>query len=142
MIVHSSCRTLVTGTVLLCLSSLAELPAPPCPALSDSHKRAAGVVLQVSGLDSSSSFQSEHTSEHGSPVCPPVSPQLEFQNLFEWRYRRPIALPGLVTFTEPCEELRRKMLAVSKKHCLCLWVSFFCSHSLHLSLPNMVSSVA
>lgn len=123
MILDSACRTLVTGTVLLSLSSLAELPAPPCPALCDSHRRAAGVVLQVSGLDSSSSFQSKHGSVQGSVVSPPVSPQLELPNVFDWRYRRPVALPGLITFTEPCEELRRKMLAVSKKHCLYLWVS-------------------
>lgn len=121
----------MTGTILLSLSSLAELPAPPCPALCDSHRRAVGVVLQVSRLDSSSSSQSKRKSVRGSVVCPPVSPQLEFQNLFDWRYQRPLALPGLIMFTEPCEELHRKMLDVSKKHCLCLWVSFFSSPSLH-----------
>lgn len=120
----------MTGTVLLSLSLLAELPASPCPALCDSHRRASGVVLQVSTLDSSSSPQPKHKPVHRLVTCPPVSPQLEFPNLFDWRYQRPIALPGLITFTEPCEELRRKMLAVSKKHCLCLWVLFF-PHRLH-----------
>lgn len=115
----------MTGTVLLSLSSLAELPTPPSPALFDSHKRAIGVVLQVSGPDSSSSFQPEHKRVYGSVICPPVSPQLEFPDHFDWQYRRPMALPGMISFAEPSEELQRKMLAVSKKHCLCLWVLIF-----------------
>lgn len=115
----------MTGTVLLSLSSLAELPTPPSPALFDSHKRAVGVVLQVSGLDSSSSFRQEHKRVYGSLICPPVSPQLEFPDHFDWKYRRPLALPGMDSFTGPSEELQSKMLAVSKKHCLCLWVLIF-----------------
>ncbi|KAG7231120.1 hypothetical protein INR49_027160 [Caranx melampygus] len=83
-------RTLVGGTVLLSLSALAVIPAPACPALFDSHTQPTGVILQ-----------------------------LEFQDDFKWTYQRPIALPGSVIFTQACEELQKKMLSVSKKHCLC-----------------------
>lgn len=117
-------RTLVQGNVLLSLSTLAELPVRPSPALFDGHSRAIGVILQV-GTSLPPADQKTNNiplPAHRSlpPHPPPIFPQLEFPNQLEWRYQRPIALPGSLLFTEPCEALQRKRLNVSKKHCLCL----------------------
>ncbi|CAN9499091.1 unnamed protein product [Ophioblennius macclurei] len=83
-------RSLVSGNVLINMSTLSELTLPPSPALTDTLRQALGVILQ-----------------------------LDFQDQFQWEYQRPIALPGSMLFSQPCGELQRKMVEVSKRHCLC-----------------------
>ncbi|CAL8359519.1 unnamed protein product [Lota lota] len=85
-----SCRTLVNGTVLLGMSTLVEPPCPPTPSLTDSLQQPTGVILQ-----------------------------LDFPGDFEWRYQRPVAVAGSVLFSDPFEELQKKMAALSKKYCIC-----------------------
>ncbi|XP_029009561.2 phosphatidylinositol 3-kinase C2 domain-containing subunit gamma [Betta splendens] len=82
--------TLAAGTFLLSLSSLPAAPQPPSPALYDGHTLPTGVILQ-----------------------------LEFPHECKWTFQRPIALPGSSAPCEPCEELQKKMLEISKKSCLC-----------------------
>ncbi|KAJ8269111.1 hypothetical protein COCON_G00117180 [Conger conger] len=82
-------RTLVSGTVLLSMSNLVELTHPPTPAVSDGHRQATGVILQV-----------------------------EFPNTCRWKYERPQALPSSIPFIPPSEELHKKLTGVSQKCCL------------------------
>lgn len=104
------------------MSTLAEVPALPSPALFHSHTQATGVILQVSYTNLvfllfTRKINPVFTRRRIHCV---IVPQLEFQHEFEWTYQRPIALPGSATFSQPCEELQKRMLHVSKKHCLCL----------------------
>ncbi|KAJ8381738.1 hypothetical protein SKAU_G00025160 [Synaphobranchus kaupii] len=85
-------RTLASGTVLLSMSTLIELTDPPTSAVSDGHRQATGVILQV-----------------------------EFSNSHRWKYERPKPLLNSSNsrfFTPPCEELHKKITVVSKRHCL------------------------
>ncbi|XP_061772660.1 phosphatidylinositol 3-kinase C2 domain-containing subunit gamma-like isoform X1 [Nerophis ophidion] len=83
-------RTLLGGTILLSMSTLAMLHSPPSPALFDSHRQAVGVILQLDFLDE-----------------------------VKWIYHRPIELPGSILFSSPCEDLRKKLLQMSKKLSVC-----------------------
>lgn len=116
------CRTLVTGTVLLCMSTLAELPFPPSAALFDGHRQASGVIMQVNNTGQLCPLlaKKQNNITFLNSLSSYLFPQLQFQDQIEWEYKRPIALPGSILFTQACEELQKKMLEVSKKHCLCL----------------------
>ncbi|KAM8860741.1 phosphatidylinositol 3-kinase C2 domain-containing subunit gamma isoform 2-T3 [Synchiropus picturatus] len=81
-------KTLVNRTILLGMSSSAMPPTPPSPALYDGLRQASGVIMQLE-------FRAEH----------------------QWRYLRPIALPGSVDFSPACEDAQRKILEISNHHC-------------------------
>ncbi|KPP64336.1 phosphatidylinositol 4-phosphate 3-kinase C2 domain-containing subunit gamma-like [Scleropages formosus] len=83
--------TLVSGTVLLSMSMLPELTALPVPAVSDSHRQATGVILE-----------------------------LGFPDTHRWKYDWPNPLPGSILAMPPFEELQQKIRDVSQKHCLLL----------------------
>ncbi|XP_072571020.1 phosphatidylinositol 3-kinase C2 domain-containing subunit gamma [Paramormyrops kingsleyae] len=78
---------LVSGTVLLSMSALEELTEPPTPGVSDSHRQATGVILQV-----------------------------EFPDTHRWVYKRPKSLACSLFITPPFEELHKKIVNVSQKH--------------------------
>ncbi|XP_048875603.1 phosphatidylinositol 3-kinase C2 domain-containing subunit gamma isoform X2 [Brienomyrus brachyistius] len=78
---------LVSGTVLLSMSAVEELTEPPTPGVSDSHRQATGVILQV-----------------------------EFPDTHRWMYKRPKSLPCSLFVTPPFEELHKKIVDVSQKH--------------------------
>ncbi|KAM9807885.1 phosphatidylinositol 3-kinase C2 domain-containing subunit gamma [Neosynchiropus ocellatus] len=81
-------KTLVNGTILLGMSTSSMPPTPPSPALYDSLRRASEVVMQ-----------------------------LEFRDEHQWKYLRPIALPGSVGFSPACEDAQRKISEISNHHC-------------------------
>ncbi|XP_028843563.1 phosphatidylinositol 4-phosphate 3-kinase C2 domain-containing subunit gamma-like isoform X2 [Denticeps clupeoides] len=81
--------TLVSGSILLSMSMLAELNSPPTPALYEIHRQAVGVILQV-----------------------------DFPNLKQWKYEKPIGLPHSILFNQPYEELQRKLEDISQMCCL------------------------
>lgn len=95
------------------------IPGPASPALFDSHTQPAGVIMQVSKTEQLCPLLIKVQTAPQSLILSSFH-QLEFQDDFKWTYQRPIALPGSVVFTQACEELQKKMLSVSKKHCLCL----------------------
>ncbi|KAG7455961.1 hypothetical protein MATL_G00246640 [Megalops atlanticus] len=82
-------RTLVSGTVLLAMSMLVELTDQPTPAVSDGHRQASGVILQV-----------------------------KFPETHRWQYERPKALPCSLFVTPPCKELHQKIMRDSQRHSL------------------------
>ncbi|KAL4656731.1 phosphatidylinositol 4-phosphate 3-kinase C2 domain-containing subunit gamma [Arapaima gigas] len=82
-------KTLVSGTVLLSLSTFSELTDLPTPALSDSHRQPTGAILQ-----------------------------LGFPDTNKWKYDWPNPFPGSILATPPFEELQQKIKEVSQKHCL------------------------
>lgn len=132
----SLCSILVRGTVLLSVSSLAKIP-PPSPALFDSHKQATGVILQVSGSRLPLLAEAQTTHFYLNSRKPLVFPQLEFPDQYEWKYQRPLALPESIPLEKPCEQLLKKMQEVSRKHCLCLWVSEIMRHEPDVPLQHI-----
>ncbi|KAK1785054.1 hypothetical protein P4O66_018482 [Electrophorus voltai] len=48
------------------------------------------------------------------------APKLEFPETKQWQYERPVALPGSVLFSTPCEDLQKRIVEVSQKQCLAL----------------------
>ncbi|XP_030222213.1 phosphatidylinositol 4-phosphate 3-kinase C2 domain-containing subunit gamma [Gadus morhua] len=107
------CRALVSGTVLLGMSTLVEPPGPPTPSLTDGLQQPTGVILQ-----------------------------LDFPDEFEWRYQRPEVVPGAVLFNQPFEELQKKMSALSKKHCICFLTEnerAFLWSKRHCAMPGVTS---
>ncbi|CAL1594964.1 unnamed protein product [Knipowitschia caucasica] len=113
---------LLTGTVLLSMSTLPEHTAPPSPALTDAHREPAGTLIQ-----------------------------LDFSHKFEWIIHRPCALPGSPIVHKSCVDVQNKMREVSmSKHCLCfltpnekafLWSKRYCADKentfLHLLLGGV-----
>ncbi|KAF3855011.1 hypothetical protein F7725_023066 [Dissostichus mawsoni] len=59
-------RSLVMGTVLLSMSTLSELLAPPSPALFDSHRQANEVILQSNKNETAFLWSKRHCSDKAS----------------------------------------------------------------------------
>ncbi|KAJ8002600.1 hypothetical protein DPEC_G00160580 [Dallia pectoralis] len=88
-------KTLVSGTVLVCMSTQVMHSDPPSPALSDSHSQAL-------------------TDSHDGVIM-----QLETPETAIWRYCRPESQPGSVLYSPPFDEVHRKISEATQKHCVC-----------------------